>query len=118
MGGIARAVNMPKLFAILIAVAMLFAPFAMPIGSASAAMPSDHHAEMMGEDHCEGQPATGKDGRSAEKPCCAAVCGAVAVAMGSPLQPAIFARAVERPALDPFRPGFLAKLPTPPPRLA
>jgi hypothetical protein len=109
---------MSKLFAILIAAAMLFAPFAMQSGSAMAAMPSDHHAQTMGADHCEGQPATDKDSKSADKPCCAAMCAAVAIATGSPVEPAVFARAVERPALEQFRHGILAKLPTPPPRLA
>ena len=109
---------MSKLFAILIAAAMLFAPFAMQSGSAMAAMPSDHHAQTMSEDHCEGQPATDKDSKSAEKPSCAAMCAAVDIATGSLIEPAVFARAVERPALEQFRHGILAKLPTPPPRLA
>ena len=117
MGSIGPAVSISKLFAILIAAAMLFAPFAMQSGSAMAAMPSDHHAQMMGKGHCEGQPTNDKDSKSAEKPCCAAMCAAVAVAAGSPIEPAVFARAVERPALEQFRHGFLAKLPTPPPRL-
>ena len=109
---------MSKLFAILIAAAMLFAPFAMQSGSAMAAMPSDHHAQAMSEGHCEGQPATDKDSKSAEKPSCAAMCAAVDIATGSLIDPAVFARAVERPALQHFRHGILAKLATPPPRLA
>lgn len=109
---------MSKLLAILIAAAMLFAPFAMQSGSAMAAMPSDHHGKTMSEDHCDGQSATDKDSKSAEKPSCAAMCAAVAIATGSLVDPAVFARAVERPALEHFRHGILAKLPTPPPRLA
>ena len=115
---ICPGVSMSKIFAILIAAAMLFAPLAMQSGSAMAAMPSDHHAEMMSADHCEGQPATDEDSKSADKPCCAALCAAVAIATGSPVEPAVFAPAVERPALEHFRHGILAKLPTPPPRLA
>ena len=109
---------MSKLFAILIAAAMLFAPFAMQSGSAMAAMPTDHHSQLTSTTHCEGQPATDKDSKSADKPCCAAMCAAVAIATGSSVEPAVFARAVERPALEQFRHGILAKLPTPPPRLA
>ena len=116
--GIWPAVSVSKLFAILIAVSMLFAPFAMQSGSAMAAMPSDHHAEMMSDGHCDGQPATDKDSKSGEMPCCAAMCAAVAVAAGSSAEPAAFERAAERPSLEQFRQGFLAKLPTPPPRLA
>ncbi len=110
--------SISKLFAILIAAAMLFAPFAMQSGSAMAAMPSDHHAQMMGTGHCEGQPPTGKDSKSADMPCCAAMCAAIAVAPVAPADPAAFARSIERPSLKQFLHGFLAKLPTPPPRLA
>lgn len=116
--GIWPAVSVSKLFAILIAAAMLFAPFAMQSGTAMAAMPSDHHGQMMDKGHCEGQSKPDEDSKSAEKPCCAAMCAAVAVATGSSAEPAVFARAVERAALQQFRHGFLAKLPTPPPRLA
>lgn len=116
--GISPAVSISKLFAILIAAAMLFAPVAMQSGSAMAAMPSDHHAQMMGKGHCEGQPATDKESKSADMPCCAAMCAAIAVIPVSPADPAAFARPAERPTPEQFRHGFLAKLPTPPPRLA
>ena len=116
--GIWPAVSISKLFAILIALSMLFAPFAMQSGAAMAAMPSDHHAQMMDSGHCEGQPATDKDSKSADMPCCAAMCAAIAVAPVSPAEPAAFARSIERPSLKQSLHGFLAKLPTPPPRLA
>ena len=115
--GIWPAVSLSKLFAILIAAAMLFAPFAMQSGMAMAAMPSDHHAQMMEKGHCQGQPAD-KDSKSADMPCCAAMCAAIAVAPVSPADPVAFARSVERPALKKSPHSFLAKLPTPPPRLA
>ncbi len=111
-------VSISKFFAILIAAAMLFAPFAMQSGSAMAAVPTDHHAQMMGADHCEGESPTGKDSKSADQPCCAAMCTAIAVAPVSPADPPAFARSVERPSLNQSLHGFLAKLPTPPPRLA
>ena len=114
---ISPSVSISKLFAILIAAAMLFAPFATQSGMAMAEMPADHHTQIMGEGHCEGMPATG-DSRSADMPCCAAMCAAVAVATASPAEPAVFARTIERAALQQFRHSFLAKLPTPPPRLA
>ena len=118
VGSISLAVSISKLFAILIAAAMLFAPFAMQSGAAMASMPSDQHAQMMGKGHCEGQPGTDKTGKSAEMACCPAMCAAVAVVISSPGEPASFARSVERPSLAQFQPGFEAKLPTPPPRLA
>lgn len=118
MGCIAPNVSIPKFFAILIAAAMLFAPFAMQSGSAMAATPSDHHARMMDSGHCEGQPATDQDNESADMPCCAAMCAAIAVAPVSAAEPAAFACSLERPSLKQSLHGFLAKLPTPPPRLA
>lgn len=105
------------LFAILTAAAMLFAPFAMQSGMAMAAMPADHNAQM-GNGHCDDQPATDKDSKSADMPCCAAMCAAIAVAPVSPADPVAFSRSVERPSLKQSLHSFLAKLPTPPPRLA
>ncbi|HET7710106.1 MAG TPA: hypothetical protein VFK50_11365 [Sphingomicrobium sp.] len=115
---ISPVVRITKLFAILIAAAMLFAPFAMQSGAAMAAMPSDQHAQTMDKGHCEGQPAGDKGSKSADTPCCAAMCAAVAVAAGSPAEPPAFSPAVERPPLNHSLHGFLARLPTPPPRLA
>ena len=110
-------VGLSKLFAILIAAAMLFAPFAMQSGMAMAAMPSDHHAQMTEKGHCQGQPAD-EDSKGTEMTCCAAMCTAIAIATNSSVEPAAFSRAVERPSLKLSLHGFLAKLPTPPPRLA
>ncbi len=107
-----------SIFAILIAAAMLFAPFAMRSGGAMAAMPSNHHSQAMDKDHCGDQPATGKDHKSTGKSCCAAMCTAIAVVPGSPVEPLGYARSVDRSALVQFGRSFLAKLPTPPPRRA
>ena len=115
---ISPAVSLSKLFAILIAAAMLFAPFAMQSGSAMAAMPSDHHAQMMGKGHCGEQPTKSKDDKSAEKSCCVAMCTAIAVASAASLESHAFHGPVDRPKLSAFHHGFLAKLPTPPPRRA
>ena len=115
--GIWPAVSLSKLFAIVIAAAMLFAPFAMQSGMAMAAMPSDHHAQMMEKGHCDGQPAD-RDSKGADMPCCAAMCAAIAVATSAPVEPAAFSRSVEHSSLKQSLHGFLAKLPTPPPRLA
>lgn len=111
-------VSISKVFAILIAAAMLFAPFAMQSGSAMAAMPSDHHAQTVNASHCEGQPAADQDGKAVDMSCCAAMCAAVAIAQVSTADPVAFARSIERPTLKQSLHSFLAKLPTPPPRLA
>jgi len=111
-------VSFRPLFAILIAFAMLFAPFAMQSGSAMAAMPSDYHGQMMEKGHCGGQSSEGMADKALGKSCCVAMCAAIAVAPVSPTEPLSFSRSVERPALAQFRHGYLAKLATPPPRRA
>jgi hypothetical protein len=114
---IARVKRNP-LFAILVAFAMLFAPFAMQIGSAMAAVPSDHHSQMMEAGHCGEQPAKDHDGKATGKSCCVAMCTAIAVAPAAFVEPLDFPRSVERPALVQFQHSYLAELPTPPPRVA
>lgn len=111
-------VSLRPLFAILIAVGMLFAPLAMQSGSAMAMAPADHHAQMMDKGHCGDQPAKGKDGKTMDKSCCVAMCTAVAVTAVSPVEPLAFGRVVDRPSLEQFRHSYLAKLATPPPRRA
>lgn len=107
------------LFAILIAVAMLFAPLAVSSGSAMAVAPSaDHHAQMMDSGHCSEQPAQGDHDRAPEKSCCVAMCASVAVASSASVEPLIFLEPVERSSLVQLAHSFLAELPTPPPRLA
>lgn len=115
---ICPSVSLRPLFAMIIALAMLFAPFAMPGGSAMAAMPFDHHGQMIDQDHCGDQPATGTDSKSTGKSCCVAMCAAMAVSPVSPVEPFAYLRSADRPALDQFGRSFLAELPTPPPRRA
>ena len=115
---ISPRVSLRPLFAILIAVAMLFAPLAMRSGSAMAMAPADHHSQMMEKGHCGEQPAKSEHGKSTEKSCCVAMCTAVAVAPVSPAEPFVFRQSIERPVLTQFSHSFLAKLPTPPPRRA
>lgn len=111
-------VSLRPLFAFLIAFAMSFAPFAMQAGSAMAAMPSDHHSQMLEKGHCGGQSDEGMADKALGKSCCVAMCTAIAVAPVSPGEPLAFSRIAERPALAQFRRSYLAKLPTPPPRRA
>ncbi len=106
------------LFAILLGLAMLFAPLAMQTGSAMAMAPSDHHAQMMEKGHCGDQPPKGKDSKTSGKSCCVAMCSAVAVTPASKIEPHAFAQVIDQPALDEFHHSYLAKLPTPPPRHA
>ena len=112
-------VSLRPLFAILIAVAMLFAPLALQTGAAMAMAPAaDHHAQMTESGHCGEQPAKSHKGKTVDKSCCAAMCTAIAVAPTPMSEPQVFASSIERPSLIQFDHSFLAELPTPPPRLA
>lgn len=107
------------LFALLIAVAMLFAPLAIQSGSAMAMAPAaDHHAQMMDSGHCGDQPSKDNNSMSDDKSCCVAMCTAIAVAPMTPEGPHVLASSTKLLSLAQFHHGFLAKLPTPPPRLA
>lgn len=109
------------LLACLIAMAMAFAPFAMPMGEARAAATTGHHSEMMQAEHCDGQDAPAQPGQhesQKEKPCCVAGCMAAAMlpAIGDEaVEPAV---SVERPGLDRFYRGYLGEIATPPPRIS
>jgi hypothetical protein len=107
-------VNLRPLFAILIAAAMLFAPFGMQ--GAMAAAPADHHNQMKANGHCDGQPARNQNHKSAGKPCCAAMCMAIAVEQAERIESFYFKRVIARPPLAEPPHSYLAELPTPPPR--
>lgn len=111
-------VSLRSVFAILIAFAMFFSPFAMRSGSAMAAMPSDHHSQMKATGHCGGQSSSGTTDKTHTKSCCVAMCTAIAVAPASPCEPLVFARAMARPGSEQSPHSYLAKLATPPPRAA
>lgn len=111
-----KGVSFRPVFALMIAFAMLFAPFAMQGAGAMAMDPADHQAQMMESGRCGDQPVKGHDGKGGNKSCCIAMCTAIAIAPVSPVELRMFADVIERPALTPFHHGFLAQLPTPPPR--
>lgn len=103
-----------KLFAILVAVAVLFAPSFTTVAMASAAVP-DHHAQMMEKGHCDSTSGEDKD-QPADMSCCGAMCMAVtanspAIALVEPL-----IGDVSMTSLRAFQTGIPAELATPPPR--
>ena len=109
-------VSLKPVFAILIAFAMLFSPFAMRSGSAMAAIPSNHHGQTVGNGHC-GEPASnGKTDKNHTKSCCVAMGTAIATSPASPTAPLAFARAMARPGIETAPHNYLARLATPPPR--
>lgn len=107
---------MRPIFAVLIALAMLFAPLAMQ--GAMAAAPSDHHAQSMDMTHCSSQSEDGKLDQTVDQSCCAAMCAGMALAPATTGDLAIRERAPDLPATEQFGRGFVAKLATPPPRIA
>ena len=112
------SMSLRLLVATLIAVAMMFSPLTMESGGAMAMAPAaDHHAQMTQDGHCGEQPVKDHD-KSVGESCCVAMCSAVAVNPIAPAEPAIQATSGERPSIAQFRHGFLAELPTPPPRLS
>ena len=106
-----------RLHLILAALAMLVAPLAMQSGVAMAAMPMDHR-EMAQAGHCGDEDSDGQDEPGAMTQCCVAMCSAVAPLGAASLEPVLY----HAPLLFGLRStehrAFLAKLPTPPPRLA
>lgn len=106
------------LSALLIALAMLFAPLAMAGGGMMAKAPApDHHAQMQAEGHCGDEPAESQ-GKADDGACCVAACTGLALEPAIAAEPPLAAATARRPSPDSLRRSFLAKLPTPPPRLA
>ena len=111
-------VSLRPFFAILIAAAMMFSPFAMRGGMAMAAAPTDHHAQMAVDKHCGSQSGDRMSDKMNDKGCCAAMCANIALPAAAPAEPIGYARRIDRPMIASIGASFLAKLPTPPPRAA
>ena len=116
VGRISRSVNITKFFAMLIAAAMLFAPFAMQSGRAMAAMPAGHHDQSMSKDHCKGVPSADQDGKSSDNSCCAAMCTASVLPTQVRPYELQFSRILAVPAKVTLYRGVLSEISTPPPR--
>lgn len=105
-----------KLFALLLAVSVLFAP-----GVAGAAMASSpyHAMQMMQGGHCQTMPSSsGGDHKMTGKSCCIAMCMAVAVAPSTPAQSSPLRQQVAQFAPPQTYRGLPAEIATPPPRRA
>lgn len=117
LGAICPRMSLRPLLAILFAIATLLAPLAVTRAAAMTPSPG-HHAGMANSGHCGKQPASGDDERAPDTTCCVGTCAAVAIAPSACAGPHSFPQPVGRSSLDRFDHGFLAELPTPPPRLA
>ena len=105
-----------RLFAALIALAVLFAPAMTRVGEAYAAVP-DHHAQMMMKGHCESPP-DGNQDKGAEKSCCFQMCMAVAAGLAETSLSQPLLGGTNTPTLQSFAVGTPAEIATPPPRAA
>lgn len=105
-----------KLFALLVALAVLFAP-AMT-GAASAASPN-HDMQMMEAGHCEAPSSSASHhDKMGSKSCCISMCMAVAIA---PAAPALDHEVAHAPAtfiIPTLHLAYLGEIATPPPRRA
>ncbi len=109
-------VSLRRAFAMLIALVVALAPFAMQ--SAMAAAPSAHHAQSMDMTHCAVQSDDGQPGNSIDRSCCPAMCSAMALAPVVAGDFAIGERTPDQPNTEQFGRSYVAKLATPPPRRA
>ena len=115
MSAYARLVSIRKLFAVILALAVLVAPGVT--GAAMAATPN-HQMPMMEAGHCHTPPASSGEHKMGGKSCCIAMCMALAVAPSAPTE-----MAPPRQQIAEFAPpkayhGLLAEIATPPPRRA
>jgi hypothetical protein len=107
-----------RLFALLLTVALTFAPLGMPAMAEAAPPAASHHGKMAGQTHCDEQPQQpDPHHKAADKSCCAAMCVGVVVLAGA-AELADYHPLRERPVSDLDRRGFLGEIATPPPRAA
>lgn len=117
MNAYCNQMSIHKLFAILVAIAVLFAPTFAAAGTASAAVP-DHHAQMMEGDHCNAGGDRDVDKSAGKTACCAAMCMAVAVTPAAEQVAKPLLGNAPVAGLRAFQTGVPSELATPPPRVA
>jgi len=111
------SVSIKKLFAMLIALAVLLAP-SVAYATMPAAMAHDHSMPTMEMGHCQTPPSKSADHGKTDKNCCMAMCTAVAVAQVAPSDAAEPDHAVTYFAVPKSWHGYLGEIATPPPRIA
>jgi hypothetical protein len=109
------AVSLRRLFAVLLALSMTFAPLGMP-AMAEATPPAALHGAMAAHGHCDQQQPV-QQHKAADKSCCAAMCIAVVGPTSTADLPSYHPDR-ERPVSDLDRRGFLDEIATPPPKFA
>jgi hypothetical protein len=112
MSANAPPVSIRRLFAIFVALGVLFAP---SVTYASVAMAPHHDMQMMEMGHCESPPATA-DGKAPVKSCCISMCVAVALAPSVPANAVELEHSASYFAVPVSWHGYLGEIATPPPR--
>ena len=114
----ASAMSLRRLFAIFVALAVLFAPAVARAGGPFAAAPG--HAQMMEQTgHCQMPPegSAGHD-KAPVKSCCIWMCTAVAAEPAAPVGGGLMPRAPAVLAIPTLHIAYLGEIATPPPRQA
>lgn len=104
-----------RLFALLIALSLLFGPLAM--NQAMAVAPATSHSQMTEGKHCQ-TAGKGKTDKAMPKPCCAAMCATAAVLPQTSASAPLFDRVLASSAPARSHRGVLSEIATPPPRVA
>jgi hypothetical protein len=104
-------VNFARLFAVFLALSLLFGPLAMD--RAMAAAPASSHAQMMDGGHCD--PDEGAADKAIADPCCAATAAVAPEAAAAEIPST---RLLATPGTSSFHHGVLSEISTPPPRLS
>lgn len=111
-------VSMRRLFAALMALAVLFAP-PLSHASAAAAQVPDHHVQMIESGHCETPPSDSPDeDAAAPMTCCSAMFTAVPAAPLPLLSDSSLEPAPALSAASTLHLSYLREIATPPPRHA
>ena len=103
-----------RLFAMFIALSLMFGPLAMD--RAMAAVPAASHSQMSAEGHCP--PAADDMADKEMSPCCAAMCATAAVVPQSQVSEPMFYRLAGTAAPASFHRGVITEISTPPPRIS
>jgi len=108
-------VILSRLFAVFIALSLMFGPLAMD--NAMAAVPAANHSQMSDDAHC----APADEGHADEgmsEPCCAAMCAPSVLPAQTRSNEVQFSRLLAVPAAVSFHHGVLTEISTPPPRVS
>lgn len=116
MSAYGPVVSIQRLFAILVAVVVLFAPALTRAGEALAAVP-DHHMQMMESGTCQTPPSNlADDDKAPANSCCMSMCMAIGIATPAPVRGTGLQPVPAVTVIPTLHLGYLGELATPPPR--